>query len=349
MQIVADQMVENVTALISVSAGLYERWINHMNATRHPWLAAAILSREWEYWHKAEYHLPTIADRWTDVNADRHIEGLPWPNLDVTGLTRNVLDKRNETLKHMSHEGTLLALLSRPEGFPDYAGQFLHSCGETVFEALYEGNHELLKAVFRPYFVCCLLTFDKLRPKTVSTDWRAQQEFKIAAAPLLDLMDLSGYSCLFADYHDKPILAKEITDVWNEYLDKEATSPSVKLLAALVELTEVAFEIPYRGILRTTWKQKVNQRLMDLPRKRIYHRGSFSSDTIAIHKSPLVRIFAREPYGSFNDGVDIFIALFLCNRDDVKDIQFGWRSRELSEEIERAEKNYQQPLEEEDD
>jgi hypothetical protein len=349
MQVVAEQLVESFKTLVSDSAVLYKQWINHMNTARHPWLGAAILSREWEYWHKAEYHLPRIIEKWTDINGSRYIEGLPWPDLDMGKLSRNVSDNRNETLKHMSQQGTLLALLSRPNNFPDYAGQFLHCCGETVFEALYEGNHELLKAVFRPYFVGCLFTFDKLRPKTVSTDWRAQQEIKIAAAPLLDLMDLSGYSYLFADYHDKPILAKEVTDVWNEYLDKEANSSSVKLFAIAVELTEAAFEIPYRGILRTTWQRKVSQRLMDLPRKRIYHRGSFTSDTIAIHKSPLVRIFAREPYGSFNNGVDIFIALFLCKRDAAKDIEFGWRSRELSEEIKQAEKNYQKLSEVEDD
>jgi hypothetical protein len=79
-----------------------------------------------------------------------------------------------------------------------------------------------------------LLKFENLRPKTGSTDWRAQQEFKIAAAPLLDLMELSGYARLLADFHKNPDLWTEITRTWDGYLSNKHTSQVINLFAAAI-------------------------------------------------------------------------------------------------------------------
>ena len=49
-----------------------------------------------------------------------------------------------------------------------------------------------------------LLQYENLCPKEEGTDWQTQNNLKIAAAPLLDLMDISGYACLLSDYHETP-------------------------------------------------------------------------------------------------------------------------------------------------
>ena len=60
-------------------------------------------------------------------------------------------------------------------------------------------------------------------------------------------------------------------------------------------------------------------------------------ETVAIHKSPLVRIFARDgflglPY--HGDGIDIFLAKYVRQREDGKNLDFGSRrNRDFAKEI----------------
>lgn len=111
------------------------------------------------------------------------------------------------------------------------------------------------------------------------------------------------------------------------------------LFAAAVTLTETAFELAHRSVLRTTWRQKINQKLMGVPRKKGYRRGWLESDTVVEHKSPLVRIFGRQPFGSFHDGIDILIGFYLCHREGADGLDFGWKRRNLMEKIKREKRN----------
>ena len=236
----------------------------------------------------------------------------------------------------------LLALLSsRPEGYPDYAGQFLHTSGEVVLDALLANNVELVKSIFEPYLHGCFLKFDSLRPKAASIDWRVQQDFKIAAAALLDVMDVSGYAKLLSEFHGDEALWSEVTAAWNKYLTETREQSPLPLLAGAVAFTEAAFEIPHRAVLRTTWQQKINSKFSGVPRHEVFHRGTLSSDTIIDHDSALIRVFAQEPYGSFHDGIDVFIAYFLRSVGGAKELDFGSKRRDLQEAIDWEERSKQ--------
>jgi hypothetical protein len=337
-QVEAEQIVDNTRALVSTGAELYRDSISKTLSQEHPWLAAAVISREWEYWHKVEGQLDTWAEKWSAFSAGRRIEGLPWPAFDIEALRRNSNQRKEELLKLMSQQNMLLALFSRPEGFPDYAGQFLHTTGEVAFDTLITNHADLLKNIFKLYLVGCLVRFDNLRPKLGATDWRAQQEFKVAAAALLDVMNVSGYAKLLADYHGNESLWSVVVEAWNGYLAQKGDQSPMPLLAGAVALTETAFEIPHRGILRTTWQQKIARRLADVPRHDVFHRGYLGSDTVVDHTSALVRIFAQEPLGSFHDGLDIFIAFYLRNLEGAKDLDFGWKRRDLQESLDMEER-----------
>ncbi len=277
------------------------------------------------------------------------LKGLTWPDFKPEQIQEQVKNRQKELLKHMSKQSTLLLLFSRPDEFPDYGGQFLHTSGEAVIDTLCNNDIEIVRDIFKSYFYGCLLKFNTLRPKLKATDWRAQQEFKIAAAPLLDLMDISGYACLLADFHKNPDLWQEITTTWDEYLDKEQTSNPINLLAAAIGITEAMFEIPYRSTLCINWKQRVEHSLASLPRREVFRRGVMRHDSIVIHKSPLVRIFARERHGSFHDGIDIFISLYLKKRSNGSDLDFGRRRRDLEDSIKREEMRYSEMVDSQKD
>jgi hypothetical protein len=335
LQVEAEQFCANTKCLISRGSELFASLITKTADQKRPWLTAAVMSREWEYWHKIEHQLEIWPSKWNELSLHRKIEDLPWPAFDFKTLRTESMLRREELLKEMSKQNLLLALLKKPDDFPDYAGQFLHTSGEMALEALLANNANLLKNVFKPYMMGCLFRFDALRPKTGATDWRAQQDFKIAAAALLDLMDISGYAKLLSDYHKNDSLWHEITIAWDDYLNNKSGPSPIPLLAAAISLTDTAFELPHRGILRTTWQQKIRQLLANVPRHEEYAGGHPFADTEIDHESPLIRIFARGSLGSFHEGIDIFITLYLRNLEGAKDINFDWKRRDLQDSIER--------------
>ena len=183
--------------------------------------------------------------------------------------------------------------------------------------------------------------FEQLRPQENTLASQTERDLKIAVAPLLDLMDISGYAYLLSDYHNAPCLKEPIIEAWDEYIDQDSAMSPLDLLAGAVTLTESAFEIAHRSENRIRWQGIIQQRLADVERRKVTFGdvGFFiSTETVVIHESPLVRIFAGE-YGSlFYDGIDIFIAKYVRQREGGENLDFGRApDRDLEEKIRREE------------
>ena len=301
------------------------------------------MSREWEYWHKISDQLNNIwPQTWDELSSKRYIDGLQWPQLDLKKLRSKSDTRQNELLLQMSKQNILLALIDRPEDYPDYAGQFLHTSGEVAFDALLENDATLLKNVFEPYLYGVLLQFNKLRPTELSTDLQSQHNFKIAAAPLLDLMNISGYAKLMADYHENVVLWETVTQAWDKYL-KRKHSP-LPLLAGAVALTESGFEIPHRSDLRSNWKQKIRGKLKNVPRRQVYRSGMIVPDTEIVHDSLLIHIFSQGRFVSSYDGIDIFTNSYLQNCEGGENLDFGTQRQHFPNALKWAERRYQDIL-----
>ncbi len=350
-ELTVQKEVENLhKALISFcekACELYKHWIEIAKSSRHPWLETVIVSGELEYWNKLDHHMDTLNDFWSDLNSDRRIEGIPWPSLDIEELVEKCRQRHKELLKLMSEENLLLSLISRPESYPDFAGQFLHTVGEALFVAMVENDCELIETIFGHYFGGSLLQFDKLRSEELGTDWQNLNNLKIAAAPLLDLMDISGYAYLLSDYHETPRLKEPIVKAWDKYLNEEQENQRLQSLAAATSLSESGFEIEHRGINRTRWKQMIQRLLANVERQEIPPDPNRiivdpEPDTVPVHESALVRIFAGRsqpfPYMPY-DGIDIFIAKYVRQQEVGENLDFGWKRnrRDLEEDIRREE------------
>lgn len=347
LQIESDTFVENTSALITQGSSLYKTWITKTTDAKHPWLVGAVMSREWEFWHKVDHQLGIWPNKWSNLSDEKKIEGLPWSDFDFEKLKEASKSRQSELLRLMSTQNLMLAFLERPKGFPDYAGQFLHTSGEVSLEALLNNDQDLFSKVFPTYLYGCIMRFDNLRPKPASMDWRAQQDFKIAAAPLLDLMELSGYARLMADYHGNGQIWQIVVNAWDEYFANRGGESPLPLLAGVIAFTEGAFEIPHRGVLRTNWKMRVSRQLSNVPRREVYSRHHIASHTVIDHDSPLIRIFAREPFGSFHDGIDIFITFYLRTKDGADKLDFGWKRRDLQDSVDRETRNVEEGDDEE--
>ena len=349
-ELITQQEAENLcsvmTCLCEKNCELYEHWIEVATSTKHPWLKAVIVSTEWEYWNKFKYNMNTLNQLWNNLNSDQRIEGLPWPNLDFDELIAESGEREKELLKLMSEENLLLSLISRPQSYPDFTGQFLHTVGEASFIAMCENDCEMVETLFKRYFGGSLLQFQKLRPNELGTDQQSLNNLKIAAAPLLDLMDISGYAYLLSDYHDTPHLKEPIVEAWDKYLNEEQENQRLQSLAAATSLSESGFEIEHRGINRTRWKQMIQRLLANVERQEIPpdpNRITIDPEprTAPVHESALVMIFAGRsdpfPYTPY-DGIDIFLAKYIRQRQSEEDLDFGWRRRrDLEAEIRREE------------
>ena len=344
-ELIMQQEAENLrTVMICFSENackLYKQWIEI--STQHPWLKAVIISTELEYWNKFDHHMSTLNNFWDDLNSDRRIEGLPWPSLNTDELKEKYRQRNKELLELISEESVLLSLTSRPDSYPDFAGQFLHTVGEALFCAMCENDCNMVETLFKRYFGGCLLQYENLRPREEGTDWQTQNNLKIAAAPLLDLMDISGYAYLLSDYHETPRLKEPVVIAWDTYLSGEAESSLLQSLAAAVAFSESGFQIEHRSTLRTRWKQIIQELLRDVEREGVDLGAGvphFLSgyEIVPVHDSPLVRIFAKDLNFLFYDGIDIFIAKYVRNREGGENLDFGRHGyRDLKEAIRREE------------
>ena len=342
-ELIAQQEVKNLLTTMNCfyekTCGFYKHWIETATSSKRPWLAAIIISTELEYWNKLNHHANTLDHLWNDLNSDRRIEDLPWPSLDIDNLVEKRKQREKELLTLMSAKNILLSLISRPESYPDFAGQFLHTVGEAILTAMCKNDCDMVETLFTGYFYGSTLQFEQQKPKEAKFDRQSQIDLKIAVAPLLDLIDISGYVYLLSEYHDTPCLKEAVVKVWDEYLDQDLTQLQLRFLAIAISYTESTFEIAHRSVNRTRWQQMIQQLLRNLERQEVppgpgIRRTYSPPETVAIHKSPLVRIFARSDNFLFYDGIDIFIAKYVRQREDGKNLDFGrLRNRDLAKEI----------------
>ena len=152
-------------------------------------------------------------------------------------------------------------------------------------------------------------------------EYSLETELHIASAVVLDIMDLSGYALLLAEYHQNSEIWKPVESVWRSYLDN---SPErLKLLAGVVTLEHIRFQIPHRGLLRTNWSTQVHEMLRQLPQG--LPMGMYSSSHRVQHPSPLVRYVARDEW---TDGLDVFIGEFLLKLPGAQQLSWGRHSVE---------------------
>lgn len=146
---------------------------------------------------------------------------------------------------------------------PDFFGGAVHFVGESCYDALAEGDVERFRALFPKYFVGILGVFDRVRPQiegwTMELSWLAE--------PLIDLMNLSGYAYIYAEYHNKPEFWNECKRVWNKYLNSQSEIPRIHLLALLTNHHKNQFALAPRENLRSRWVIQLANTINAIPVK----------------------------------------------------------------------------------
>lgn len=338
--VAAELHANNVRAINVRALRLYDTWVGLMRS-KNRWAYATVLSRQWEYLHKLNHFNSQFQTTWQSLTIDRRVEELPWASLDFAAVAAERQAAKKTLLSNNAADILALADEIRPKFVPDYFGQFLHSVGEELFDALLEGDEGLLKSTFPIYFSGCLTTFDNLR-KELSNETNADlRTLRIASGPILDLLALSGYAKVFASVHGKGELWSYVQATWETYLNEAMDPPRTRRLAALLGVISTPLTIPMRGVLRTSWDMRAKRRIDDIPSERYYHKESSfgASSTIVQHPDPLVRMFGGSDHNMIS-GQDVFIDLYLAERPDADDLTFS-RPRGLKRRIERETELYE--------
>ncbi|MGY3120355.1 hypothetical protein ACVWXQ_004292 [Bradyrhizobium sp. S3.14.4] len=345
-QAACEDLKLSLNAFIVTAQEVFDKWLAFAAEQGAYWVRAAIIDREAEYWSKVDYQFYRLRRHWDELSADNRIEGLPWPKVDFDDLEERKARRKKLLSKMMAEESTRLGALNRPSAYPDFAGQFLHSVGERLLAALVDNDAEAVNESFGYYFVSSLMQFDHLRAKADVQDWRGVSAMKVAIAPVLDLMSASGYGLLLAEVHNNPKLASRIIDVWNEYLDSSKGSGAdvLTLLISAISITDSAFEIAHRSLIRTAWLQSVAHALGKIKRRNIRVGSRFGGihRSVADHESALVRVFAEADFLPSYDGVDVFVEMLLKKRADTAGVAIKPRRLRLGETIAREKKRWSQ-------
>ena len=337
----ADILSQSVGAIIESGGKFFQNWSDRLVKARRVWQSAAVLSRYLEYLNKLEHHLSFFKSYVDSLRATRHLTDFPWPDIKPELWFETVRGFREKVTQATAIHISLLSQSQKPEGVPDYLGQFINETGENLFDALLSQRAEETQALIKPYLAGTLVLFEEMKPPTPKPDVWTEQKLQIAAAPVLDILELSGYGKLLAELYANEQLWAAVSGVWDQLLQK---SPGhLPWLAAIITCGIPRFQIPHRGLVRTNWSMRVQQELNKLPRRHSVRAGRgiegiFSSDAV-IHPSPLVRYCAKY---NFHNGRDIFAALYLSRQPGAPGLEWGHEARELGESLKREEESYRE-------
>lgn len=312
-----------------------------------PLLKAAYLSRQWEYLQKILLHFEFIKSRWNEFKASRKID-FKWDDIDLESIYSKILIHKKNLLIKMSQTGLQLANQEYSKEHPDYFGEFNTTIENELINIILQDDKEAFEAIFPKYFINSLLAFERLKPTETEVDVFVENKFIVAFAPILDLIDLCGYTKVVSDFYNDQKLWDLVSATWDVYFDR--APEKMNFIALAINITESRFGLAPRDYIRSEWQRKVENFLSEkVATKEYFERGGFSHfmpRTIALHNSPLVRIYTDDRYGIFKDGIDVFIQYYFRQKAGPE-LDFGLRRRNGIDEddIQREIEKYNDYLE----
>jgi hypothetical protein len=341
------KIMENINAFVH-SSNTIRGWIlKNVPIENNPWLASCFLSREMEYFNKLKNRIKQFEEYWPTLVEKHRIEKLPWPVVDFDKLNVSINNQYQAFLKHLPEATNSLNKKIRTDELPDYFGQFLFGMGEAVFNSAANNENEIAKEIFPGFFTGSLSKFTQIFPDASIPSWQFDNAFLIACGPILDLIELSGYTKLFSEYYKRDDLWEKVKQTWNLYLS-ENTQKKMEFMATLIRFEEQRPTISSSSLHRTGWSQSIFRLFSNeidlISDDRSKGRGQFAVigyETIALHESPLVRLFATDRFHSYYDGTDIFISEYFLTHPEAQKIEFQRKSKDLKDGLEREDKNTQ--------
>lgn len=322
-QSIAFSLEECLNKLLDEAALLYETksgWDN-INFMLYE---IQLISRGLEFGNKFQAHLHNFKRLSEYLERNRVEKTILWPEFKWDEVERRLSDFLKDLYIRYSRLIPDLSLVETRKDLPDYFSRAVHLAGEKCFESLVNNDYDMFSKIFPNYFMGSLQVYELLRKETA--DWLTDQAIPAMSQPIIDLIEISGYSKFFAEFHDDARFWDLCKSIWDEYLALDMQR--LDLIGILISYNSKLFLITNRSVLRTQWKIDINRLLDAMPRvSEPIESLSVIPRHIAYvdHPSVLVRAFGGtdSSFGSFYDGIDIFVHLYLREFNEAESIDFG--------------------------
>lgn len=348
-QPMADSLHQQLDSLIEVLNSFYLHQAKQLSEQGQYLLASGFISRGLEFCNKALAHLPKMQKIAESLETLRVLPTLPWPEWNWEDTSKEFTDAQDLLITHLAQCIPGLAAIDRTEDVPDYFGQTVHLAGEWCSRALFANNSSLFSKIFPNYFLGALNIRAMLQERTA--EWRPEDATLVFSEPLIDLCDVSGYAYLLAELHGEPRLWETCRAVWERYFQEVDRVQAMQLLASTIGYYRQLFLMTDRSILRTQWKMRIDHLFRSMPRQRepmTRSRGVIPViphyTEIIDHPSLLVRVMggtSSDYIPSFYDGLDIFVDLYLKEKPEAQNLDFG-RHHDLLDQLEKWRRNEEQ-------
>lgn len=346
-QPMADSLHQQLDGLIEVLSNFYVHQAKQLSEKGQHLLASGFISRGLEFCNKALTYLSKAQKVAESLETLRVLPTLPWPEWNWEATSKEFSDAQELLITYLAQCTLGLAAFDRTEDIPDYFGQTVHLTGEWCFQALVTNNSGLFSKIFPNYFLGTLGIRDILREKIV--EWRPEDAVAAFSEPLIDLCELSGYAYLLAELHGEPRLWETCSSIWEGFFQN--FEQGLGLVAGTIAYYRQIFGRTHRAILRTQWEMQIDHLFRSLPRQRepMTHSRSVIPviplfTEIVDHPSLLVRVMGgiySDYTTSMYDGLDIFVDLYLKQKPEAQNLDFG-RHHDLLDQLERWRRNEEQ-------
>lgn len=282
--------------------------------------AAAVRSRGLEASWKIVQHVERVNELDGQLRALPVLRDLQAPAWDAKTVVDEITGFRRELIKGMASSVVDLMQVPRNPDLPDYLGEAVQRAGEACFDALDSNQFPYFAEVFGHYFLGILAIADRIRPQV--TRWWPQTAGPWVAAPVVDLVTISGYAFVFSSLTGNDSPRSKVEEYWNKWLSGNADR--LKIVDAMMGVESTTYAILPRAGLRLMWESRLMEKLAALPRRKA--RREWIEGQVD-HPDALIRALSPSSLlmGLSYTAAEVFVALFLRRRPNASDLDFGLR------------------------
>lgn len=283
-------------------------------------IAIQLIERGFEACHKYENHFFSLQEYCQELNKARKLEDIPSVNFSWEDYQKKIEAIHDQLVILLSTSLYEIIQLPKLDDFPDYFGHAYTVLTDECFKAMALGKEELFKTLFPKVFDACLEAHARQR-KLENFD--EESKFVLVADPIVDLLDLSGFSIIFQELDGKNFF-DIVQSTWDSYFaDNKDRLFSIKLLITFG--THNSFIMSPRSITRTSWQQYFERILRK--RKLLnddYSYGGFfdeEEEKTEKHPSKIIRTLTRSMM-LHEEANEVFLAIYFKKEIESKEVEF---------------------------
>jgi len=325
--------------LLNANEQTYGAWHKKAVEAKHPWAAAIVLNRRGEFLRKLQSHFDKIVAIETEYESAKVLPDLlGWPSKQTDVFKQRIVATQHSHEIAVAKEAQNLVGVERPSHIPDFSGEFLSQTAQTVVEAICRKDVTVFEALFPFFFgasikkTSVLLRLANGRSQAEQISW-----VNLAMGPLLDLVELSGYSIVLSELRQTPEPWNTARTLWDRYLSDGGAGPTrMNFLKGALQTADIPGKSVPGELLRTGWRTWIHQLLRDVPVVDVVS-GSFGFhvDHRVQHSSALIRVLARRTFAGFYRGVDVFAAMYFVKLEGNEAAAYELRSSDLIDALQR--------------